>query len=49
MVETLPLFGNCCLCLKLDVVKSMLTPELKEKESYSEMLFKCFSIDVSIF
>ncbi|XP_045530509.1 gastrula zinc finger protein XlCGF26.1-like [Pieris brassicae] len=48
MVETLPLFGNCCLCLKLDVVKSMLTPDLREKESYSEMLLKCFSIDISI-
>ncbi|CAK1554429.1 unnamed protein product [Leptosia nina] len=51
LVEPLPLFGNCCLCLKLDVVKSMLVPETKDKqkESYSDMLLNCFSIDLSIF
>lgn len=49
MVESLPLLGTCNLCLEEGVVKSMiLAHQYKGKtEIYSEMLIKCFSIDVS--
>ncbi|CAG4981564.1 unnamed protein product [Colias eurytheme] len=49
MVETLPLLGNCCLCTKLDVVKSMLSTEIgcKQTETYSDILLKCFSINIA--
>lgn len=49
MVETLPLLGVCNLCLTEGAVKSMLIPQKHEgiQELYSDMLLKCFSIDVS--
>ena len=49
MVETLPILGTCSLCLNEGVVKSMLIKQINDnkKESYTDMLFKCFSIDVS--
>ncbi|XP_022819219.1 PR domain zinc finger protein 5-like isoform X1 [Spodoptera litura] len=50
MVETLPLLGMCNLCLNEGAVKSMLVGHKHngKSEVYSEMLVKCFSIDVSI-
>lgn len=50
MVETLPLLGMCNLCLNEGAVKSMLIGHKHngKSEVYSEMLVKCFSIDVSI-
>lgn len=49
MVEMLPLLGVCNLCLKEDAVKSMLCAHNHQgnNECYSDMLLKCFSIDVS--
>ncbi|XP_050676390.1 zinc finger protein 846-like [Leptidea sinapis] len=48
LVEGLPLIGNCCLCLKESLVKSMLIKEDigNETENYSSVLHKCFSIDI---
>ncbi|XP_072943189.1 uncharacterized protein [Epargyreus clarus] len=46
MVEPLPLLGTCNLCLNEGVVKSMLTKCDNNMESFTEMLLKCFSIDV---
>ncbi|XP_053623449.1 zinc finger protein draculin-like [Plodia interpunctella] len=48
MVEALPLLGICNLCLNEGVVKSMLLTQSLEgsKQTYIEMLYKCFSIDV---
>lgn len=50
MVEMLPLLGVCSLCLNDGAVKSMLTGHKHNDtmEIYSDMLLKCFSIDVSI-
>lgn len=50
MVEALPLLGICNLCLNEGVVKSMLLTQSLEgsKQTYIEMLYKCFSIDVSV-
>ncbi|XP_059056431.1 zinc finger protein 846-like isoform X2 [Achroia grisella] len=50
LVETLPLFGICNLCLTEGPVKSMLLTEHREEntESYIDMLTKCFSIDITI-
>lgn len=50
MVETLPLLGVCNLCLEEGAVKSMLLAhEYKgNTEIYSDMLIKCFSIDMSV-
>lgn len=49
MVETLPIFGTCSLCLVEGVVKSMLIKQItaNKAESYTDMLLKCFLIDVS--
>lgn len=49
MVESLPLLGVCNLCLNEGAVSSMLLfYEIDgKKEIYIDMLFKCFSIDVS--
>ncbi|VVC99136.1 unnamed protein product [Leptidea sinapis] len=48
LVEGLPLIGNCCLCLKESLVKSMLIKEDigNETDNYSSVLHKCFSIDI---
>ncbi|CAH0730147.1 unnamed protein product, partial [Brenthis ino] len=48
MVETLPILGSCILCLKEGVVNSMLIKHENKKESYTDMLFKCFCIDIAI-
>ncbi|XP_034838012.1 zinc finger protein 723-like [Maniola hyperantus] len=49
MVETLPIFGTCSLCLVEGVVKSMLIKQIttNKTESYTDMLLKCFAIDMS--
>ncbi|CAH2100626.1 unnamed protein product [Euphydryas editha] len=49
MVETLPIYGICSLCLNEGVVKSMLLKQNNENktDSYTDMLLKCFSIDMS--
>ncbi|XP_052745578.1 zinc finger protein 624 [Bicyclus anynana] len=49
MVESLPIFGTCSLCLAEGVVKSMLIKQntANKTESYTEMLLKCFSIDMA--
>ncbi|XP_047542270.1 gastrula zinc finger protein XlCGF57.1-like [Vanessa atalanta] len=49
MVETLPILGTCNLCLSEGVVKSMLIKQNSEnkRDSYTDMLFKCFSIDMT--
>lgn len=51
MVETLPIYGTCSLCLNEGVVKSMILKQNNENkvDSYTDMLLKCFSIDVSGF
>lgn len=51
MVETLPIYGICSLCLNEGVVKSMILKQNSENkvDSYTDMLLKCFSIDVSIY
>ncbi|XP_013193821.1 zinc finger protein 14 homolog [Amyelois transitella] len=48
MVEALPLLGICNLCLNEGVVKSMLVTQSFQGnyQTYIEMLFRCFSIDV---
>ncbi|KAL0853081.1 hypothetical protein ABMA27_012855 [Loxostege sticticalis] len=50
MVETLPMLGVCNLCLNQDAVKSMIVSQKHNgiQELYSEMLLKCFSIDVAM-
>ncbi|CAH0730144.1 unnamed protein product, partial [Brenthis ino] len=50
MVETLPILGTCILCLNEGVVNSMLIKHTNEnnKESYTDMLFKCFCIDMAV-
>ncbi|XP_021204014.1 zinc finger protein 320 isoform X1 [Bombyx mori] len=49
MVEMLPLLGVCSLCLNDGAVKSMLTGHKHNDtmEIYSDMLLKCFSIDIT--
>ncbi|KAM3957682.1 uncharacterized protein ACR2FA_008395 [Aphomia sociella] len=49
LVETLPLFGLCNLCLTEGPVKTMLLTQYSNEntESYTEMLTKCFSIDIT--
>lgn len=50
MVEALPLLGICNLCLNEGAVQSMLIAHKHNgsAEIYTDMLMKCFSIDVSI-
>ncbi|XP_063836985.1 zinc finger and BTB domain-containing protein 41-like [Ostrinia nubilalis] len=50
MVEALPLLGVCNLCLNEDTVKSMIVSQKHNgtQELYSEMLLKCFSIDLAL-
>ncbi|CAB3262340.1 unnamed protein product [Arctia plantaginis] len=49
MVESLPLLGTCNLCLEEGVVKSMILAQQYKgnTEIYSDMLIKCFSIDIA--
>lgn len=49
-VESFPLLGICNLCLNDGVVKNMLTEQdyNGKPELYTDMLLKCFAIDVSI-
>lgn len=50
VVEALPILGVCNLCLNEGAVKSMLANNFYNgiNEIYSDMLIKCFSIDVSM-
>lgn len=50
MVEALPLLGVCNLCLNEGAVQSMLIAHKlgSSAEIYTDMLMKCFAIDVSI-
>ncbi|XP_063544025.1 zinc finger protein 26-like [Cydia strobilella] len=47
-VESLPLLGVCNLCLNEGAVKSMLACSSADVPSYSDILLKCFSIDISL-